>query len=155
MTDEFARLAWLTGRVRCAPIRHFAREGDRAWLLTGAVAGLPAGAWLSRDPDALPRVVAGLARFLRVLHALPPDDCPFDSSASRWSPEARRRVASGLVDADDFAADHLGRSPAQVLGMVEALAVHARGRVIVHGDFTLATSSTRPGNRTAASMSGA
>lgn len=137
IADEIARLRWLAGRVPVARI-HYAETGAQgAWLVTDAVAGLPAGAWLARDAAMLPRVVAGMAAFLRRLHALPVADCPFDSRFVAWLPEACRRVAEGLVDTDDFDRDHHGWSAGAVLAEVEALADSATGHVVAHGDFTL------------------
>ncbi|WBH17152.1 phosphotransferase [Sphingomonas radiodurans] len=74
---------------------------------------------------------------MRALHDLPADECPFDSSVAAWLPEARDRVAAGLVDEDDFDPDHCGWSAKQVLAKVEALAACATGRVVVHGDLSL------------------
>lgn len=137
VTDEAARLRWLAGRVPAARLVAFIREPGAAWLVTEAVPGRPAGDWLSQDASSAERVAHGLATFLRVLHAVPPASCPFDSSLGAWLPAARQRVASGLVDADDFDADHDGWSAEQVLTQVERLAGSARGDVVVHGDFTL------------------
>lgn len=74
---------------------------------------------------------------MRALHALPIADCPFDSSVTAWLPIARQRVADGLVDEDDFDADHHGMSATAILGMVEELTGAACSSVVAHGDFTL------------------
>jgi aminoglycoside 3'-phosphotransferase I len=137
VADEAVRLRWLSGKIPAARIVS-AGEGDgKAWLLTEGLDGLTLGAWIKRDRARAPCAAAAMARFLCDLHALPADDCPFDSSVSGWLPEVRRLVAEGLVDTDDFDAEHEDWSAARVLAKVEALAGHACGRVVVHGDFTL------------------
>lgn len=137
VVDEIERLRWLAGRIPAARI--LATEvGDKAaWLLTEALPGLTIGAWIKRDRRRAVRAAESLARFVRELHALPVDECPFDSSVETWLPVARQLVAEGRVDTDDFDDEHAGWSAEQVLGKVEALAHHAEGRVIVHGDLSL------------------
>lgn len=137
VVDEFARLSWLAGRVPCPAVHAFGFEQGSAWLLAAEVPGVVAGAWLAREPGRLEEVVGGVARFMRRLHALPVDECPFDASVTHWLAVARWRVANGLVDEGDFDADHLGHSAAEVLAIVERLATSADRDVVVHGDFTL------------------
>lgn len=137
IVDEAVRLRWLAGRVPAARLVHAAFDGERAWLLTGAVSGRTGDEWLADDPASLPRVIAGYATFLRSLHALPVDECPFEAGAAVRLAAARRQVAAGLVDEEDFDTDHAGWSPACVLAEAERLAPAATGRVVTHGDFSL------------------
>lgn len=137
IVGEAVRLRWLQGRVPCAVPLHAGYDGAQAWLLTSEVPGRSGDAWLEHDPASLPRVIAGFARFLRQLHALPVDECPFDAGAAVRLAAARARVTAHLVDEDDFDADHEGWSAAEVLAKVEAIAPSARGRVVTHGDFSL------------------
>lgn len=137
IASEAERLAWLAGRLPVAGLRQFERAGDEAWLVTTAVAGLTGDEWLERDPERLPVVVGAFARFLRELHALPVEECPFDASHRMRLADARRNVAAGLVDEDDFDADHEGWSAAEVLAEVERLAPAAVERVVTHGDLSL------------------
>lgn len=137
VADEAIRLRWLQGRVPAVRLVSAVVEPGAAWLLTSAACGKTGDAWLAERPDLLPQVVRGFATFLRSLHALPVDDCPFDASASVRLATARKLVAAGAVDEDDFGADHLGMSAAAVLAKAEALAGHATGRVVTHGDYSL------------------
>lgn len=137
VSDEIARLRWLAGRIPVPPIIATHEGEGAAWLLTGALPGTTAGAYLKRDRDRYRPVADAMAGLLRALHALPVADCPFDSSVAAWLPVARELVAAGRVDTEDFDDEHAGWSARQVLGKVEALAHAAEGRVVVHGDFSL------------------
>lgn len=135
--EEAARLRWLSGRVPVPQVVAYATEGERAWLLSAAVAGRSGDAWLDHDPALLPQIIDAFAGFLRRLHALDPDDCPFRADANVRLADARRRVAAGLVDEDDFDDDHDGWSAAKVLAEVERHARFADGGTVTHGDFSL------------------
>lgn len=138
VADEAARLAWLAGRIPAPRVVAAIEEDGAAWLLMTRLRGVSAGAFVKVDRAR--RVVAvahELAGFLRRLHALPVDDCPFDSSVAAWLPVVRRLVADGHVDTEDFDDEHAGWSAARVLRKVEDLAGQARGRVVVHGDYSL------------------
>lgn len=137
IVDEAVRLRWLAGRVPAATVVRVAIEPGFAWLLTEAVPGRTGDAWLDDEPAALSPIIDGFADFLRRLHALPIDDCPFEAGAIFRLTAARARVSAGMVDEDDFDAGHSGWSAARVLAAAEALAGCANRRVVTHGDFSL------------------
>ena len=85
IADEAARLGWLAGRLEVPTIRHFARTADEASLLTTTTAmpGETIDTVIEAAPERLPDLIAPLAAFLRPLHALPVDECPFDAGAPR------------------------------------------------------------------------
>lgn len=118
-------------------MRAFERDSDEAWLVTTALPGLTGDGWLERDPALWPMVVRAFAGFLRKLHALPLEDCPFDAGYGVRLAGARRNVAAGLVDVDDFDADHAGWTAAEMLAEVERLTPVRVERVVAHGDFSL------------------
>ena len=135
ITDEMARLAWLAGRVAVPELVQFVRADGPAWLLTTAVSGETTEVQAKRgDVSAL---VEPMAAFLRALHALPVDECPFDSSAPVRLAAARSAMAAGSVDADDFDDEHRGWTPEQVWERMMALRPAGFGRVVTHGDFSL------------------
>lgn len=137
VADEAGRLEWLDRRIDAPRIVARADDGDATWLLMTALPGVSAGDLIKAERHRAAEVARTLAAFLRRLHALPIDDCPFDSSVAGWLPAVRRLVAEGRVDIDDFDDEHAGWPAERVLAKVEALAGHAQGRVIVHGDFSL------------------
>lgn len=137
IADEAARLRWLAGRVPAPVVRLFACTAGQAWSLTDAVPGFTGDAWLAREPDALPAIVAGSVALMRQLHALPIENCPFEAGHRFRLAAARRNVAAGSIDEDDFDADHAGWTAAAMLAETEALAPERLERVVTHGDFSL------------------
>lgn len=133
-TAEAGRLAWLSGRAPVAEVlvRHVDDAGA-GWLLTAALPGSDATDLVHHgDPE---RLVAALARGLRRWHdELPVDACPFDTRLDVRLAGARQRIAAGRVDADDFEPLHRGRSPEELLAIIESLRPDDEDLVVVHGD---------------------
>lgn len=137
VTDEMTRLRWLAGRLPVPAVRGFFALPDEAWLLTDAIPGRPAYDLLANEPDQRPAVVDALARFLLHLHALPVEECPFDSGHFLRLTHARKRLEAGLVDTDDFDEDRQGWTADMVWdGMTRMLPITA-DPVVTHGDFSL------------------
>jgi aminoglycoside 3'-phosphotransferase-1 len=137
IADEAARLRWLAGRVPVPAVGLSVAMPERAWLLTDAVPGLTGDEWLERDPDVLPAIVRGCAALMRRWHGLPIDECPFDAGHMLRLAHARRNLADGLVDTEDFDEDHAGWPAAAMLATTEALSPARPERVVTHGDFSL------------------
>jgi aminoglycoside 3'-phosphotransferase-1 len=134
---EAARLDWLAGRLPVPRLRHFVRVPGEAYLLTEAVPGQNAYACLEQHPEHAAEIVAELARFLRVVHALPLADCPFHAGHELEMAEARRNVDAGRVNADDFDEERQGWPAEQVWAEMVGLLPLPFERVVTHGDFTL------------------
>lgn len=137
VAEEAARLAWLAGRVAVPAVRAFMATADQAWLLIDAMPGRTGDVWLADHPDALPGIIAGCATTMRQWHDLRVDQCPFDAGWRLRLSAARRNVAEGVVDTDDFDADHNGWTAEVVLAEVESLVPATADRVVTHGDFSL------------------
>nr|WP_283214530.1 APH(3') family aminoglycoside O-phosphotransferase [Sphingomonas sp. 3P27F8] len=137
IVDEAVRLRWLSKRLPCPDTIALVTQGNEAWLLTTALSGKTGDAWLEQNPAMLPCVINAFARFLRQLHGLPVEDCPFDAGSAVRLAAARRAVAAGLVDIGDFGDDHAGLSATEMLEKTEALAVFDASLAVTHGDFSL------------------
>lgn len=137
VVDEAARLRWLGRRLPAPAIRLFACASDAAWLLTDTVPGLTADEWVERGPDRLPSLVRGMAEYMRRLHALFADECPFDAGHAVRLHVARRNVAEGLVAEGEFDAEREGWTAAAVLDEALRLVPDAPGRAVTHGDFSM------------------
>ncbi|MBX9796319.1 APH(3') family aminoglycoside O-phosphotransferase [Sphingomonas sp.] len=137
IADEYARLRWLQGRLPVARLVAFAEEGGTAWLLTEALAGQAAYAWLEAHPERRAEAVAGLARFLRRLHALPAETCPFNAALPLRLAAARARIDAGLVETEEFDEVRAGWSAEQVWDRLHALFPVEAAPVVTHGDYSL------------------
>lgn len=137
LVDEMVRLRWLSGHLPVPPLHGFGLEGDGGWMLTGRLPGRTAYQLLEADPAAATVLAASLARFLRRLHALPVERCPFNADHALRLSAAQDRMDAGLVDEDDFDDSRQGRSARQVWDeMLDGLPSHF-DRVVTHGDFSL------------------
>ena len=105
---EAERLRWLQGRLP-VPALCFAHTDERqSYLLTAEVPGADASdeRWLA-DPA---RLVALLAEGLLLIHRQPIVGCPFDQRLNAELDGAAANVAAGVVDADDFDEERVGRN---------------------------------------------
>lgn len=137
LTDEMVRLRWLAGRIEVPAIRHFVATADEAWLLMTALPGRTAYQMLEAEPAERPAIVAAIARFLRRLHALPVEQCPFNSDHRLRLAHARQRFDAGLIDTGDFDDERRGWTADQVWATMTALLPFTTDPVVTHGDFSL------------------
>ncbi|WP_419826936.1 APH(3') family aminoglycoside O-phosphotransferase [Sphingomonas sp.] len=135
--DEATRLRWLAGRLPVPAVRHLTVDGDAAWLLTDAIAGPTAWQALDARPGRRGEVVDALADFLRRIHALPVDRCPFEAGHALRLAHARDRLEAGEIDESDFGEDHAGWSAARLWEEITTLLPFDAGRVVTHGDYSL------------------
>lgn len=134
VTDEMARLRWLADHVPVPAVVHFVRTPDEAWLLMTAVPGRTASQMLAANADDGDEVVDALARFMRRLHAVPVDACPFNSDRAFRLVRARARIDANLVDIDE---EQEGWTAEEVWTEIQALLPLAPDPVVTHGDFSL------------------
>ncbi len=137
VTDEMVRLLWLGGRVPVPSVVHFTRTAAEAWLLMTAIPGRTVFQVLEEDAAGRHNAVAAMARFLRRLHSLPIQACPFNADHAFRLMRARERIDTGLVDTDEFDDERRGWTAEQVWGELMALLPLAPDPVVTHGDFSL------------------
>ncbi|WP_034386544.1 aminoglycoside 3'-phosphotransferase [Herbidospora cretacea] len=126
---EHLRLRWLRGRV---PVPEVVAFDDPVLVLADVgAASLEAAA-----PADLGDLGAVLGRTLRLLHATPVAECPFDGRLPVVLDRAGANVRGGLVDPDDFDDDHLGLTPEAVFEQLLARRPREDDLVVAHGDFT-------------------
>jgi len=137
ITAEFARLEWLAGRLPVPKVCVFVREAEASYLLTTAVAGQSAYAYLESHPKRRAETVRSLAQFLRVVHSLPLAECPFHAGHAMRMAFAKQNLEAGLVDTDDFDEDREGQTGEEVWAELVAQLPLDFDRVVTHGDFSL------------------
>jgi aminoglycoside 3'-phosphotransferase-1 len=81
--------------------------------------------------------VRAIGEFLRRLHALPVEGCPFVADHRVRMREARSHLEAGRVDVADFDAERRGWTAEAVWEELNRLREGGFGRVVTHGDFTL------------------
>lgn len=137
LVDEMTRLRWLAGHVPVPPLHAFLLENDAAWLLTGRVPGRTAYQILEAAPAQAQQLAESLGRFLRRLHDLPVERCPFNADHRLRLAAAKQRLDAGLVEEDEFDEARQGMSARAVWDeMLAALPPRFDG-VVTHGDFSL------------------
>lgn len=137
ISAEAARLRWLAAHLLVPRVIDFVAKAGQAWLLMSAMPGRSARNVLEADPAAGIAVVDALAAFMRRVHAIPIEACPFDNALSARLAHARARIDAGEVDETEFDAERLGQTAEQVWSDVQAMLPLAPDPVVTHGDFTL------------------
>ena len=137
IVDEFARLAWLQSRWPVPWIVHFTAADDTAWLLTTALPGQAAYAWLCDHPAKRGAAVAGISQFHRRRHTLPHELCPFNAALPLRLAAARANIDAGRIDLDDFQPEHEGWSAEQLWTKIQDILPIPHDPVVTHGDFSL------------------
>lgn len=136
--DEMVRLCWLKERLPVPQVEHFVADGEAdAWLLMSAIPGKTAYQIMQTEPELRIATTVAIAAFLRRLHALPADECPFNNSHPLRLADAHRRMIDGNVDTDDFGEQHEGWSARQVWAKMQTLLPFVSDPVVTHGDFSL------------------
>jgi aminoglycoside 3'-phosphotransferase-1 len=136
LIDEMVRLRWLASHIPVPEVRHFLAARDESWLLMTALPGKTAYQLLA-EPHGAPAVIDAVAGFLRRLHAIPAEHCPFNADHRLRLAQARDRIDAGLVDTDDFDAARAGWTAEQVWDEMLLLLPLSPDPVVTHGDFSL------------------
>lgn len=137
LTDEMVRLDWLSRHVPVPAVEHFVAIPGEAWLLMNAMPGRTAYQTFLESPDDNGAIVDALARFLQRFHAIPPEDCPFNSDHRHRLARARERIDAELVDEADFDEEREGWNAERVWDAAQELLPLESDRVVTHGDFSL------------------
>jgi aminoglycoside 3'-phosphotransferase-1 len=137
VTDEMVRLRWLARHIPVPAVEGFVAMQDEAWLLMTALPGQTAYQLLEAQPDAHVGIVDALAAFLRRLHAIPVNECPFNSDHAYRLARARERIDAGLVEEDDFDDEREDWTAEQVWEAMQRLLPMPSDPVVTHGDFSL------------------
>ena len=137
VTDEMVRLQWLAHRTSVPSLHGFVATSDEAWLLMSEMPGKTAYELLEAEPGHRTEIVSAIAGHLRSLHALPVDECPFNSAYPLRLTLAFRRMQAGAVDTDDFGDEHEEWTAQQVWDEMVGLLPIEHDPVVTHGDYSL------------------
>ena len=137
LVDEMARLRWLAAHLPVPRLYGFVVEEGTGWMLTGRVPGPTPYQILSANPERAPALGETLGRFLRRLHAIPVERCPFNADHRLRLAAAKDRLDAGLVEEDEFDEARQGMSAQAVWDEMLAALPSRFDRVVTHGDFSL------------------
>jgi kanamycin kinase/aminoglycoside 3'-phosphotransferase-2 len=135
LEPEHQRLEWLQGRLPVPKVLGFTQSDGFRHLLLSEVTGTPAHT-LSHT-DSIESLVHLLAEGLRMIHALPADDCPFRHDIDAEIAVARERMMAGLVDEDDFDEARQGRSAGELFEELLNTIPSSEETVFSHGDYCM------------------
>jgi aminoglycoside phosphotransferase len=140
LSDERDRLLWLATTDLPAPdVLDWDDDGDSVTLTTTAIAGVPLS---DLSESSVPAAAAALGRFLRRLHAVSRESCPFERWLAVTTGLAQVQTGEGRVDEDDFDEEREGRSADELLtrlvaGRGRAETLELADLVVCHGDACL------------------
>jgi aminoglycoside phosphotransferase len=136
LREERDRLLWLRDRLPVPSIDGWTDEGERAWLLLGAMPGV-----MAHEPALLgdiPALVRALGEGLRRVHDVPISGCPFDARLDVHLARVAWQIEVGLVDEPAIRADHdLSAHDFLQRLIVTRPAEPSGDLVFTHGDYCL------------------
>jgi streptomycin 3"-kinase len=140
LAAERDRIAWAHGRGLPTPaVLDWRTTEDGAWLVTTAVAGVPAD---GLAPEAFARAWPSIVDAVRALHDVPAEECPFRRDLDTMLALARDVVGRDAVNPDFLPDDDKPVAAAALLERVEVDAgtrrqQEQRDRVVCHRDLCL------------------
>lgn len=137
IAEEAVRLQWLNDHLPSPRALRFGGDRKSAWMLTEALPGRSAHDCLASNAGDLTEIVRAIARFMRRLHDLSAETCPFISDHKVRMMQARRNIESGIVDLSDFDEQRRGWTAGRVWAELIAIIPPRFDRVVTHGDFSL------------------
>ncbi len=128
-------MRWLRGRLPVPELIAIASQADLDYLLMTRLPGADGTDAHENLGGAL--FVQQFADALRMVHSVPPANCPFAASVTDLLAIAAERVRRGTVRREHFPARYLGQSPRELLDILHALRPQAEDIVLTHGDPSL------------------
>jgi aminoglycoside phosphotransferase len=135
LRDEQTRLLWLQKDLPVPEVVHFEEFEGVQYLLLTAVPGVVSFHESLRDR--LPDVVLTVGESLRLIHALPIDECPFDTRLAVRLDAAKNRLRSGQIRRELFEAPNQGIEPAALYDRLVAHIPDDEDPVFTHGDYCM------------------
>ena len=132
---EKERIEWLRGRLSVPEALAYESDCRNEYLVLSALPGRDAASLCGDRPD--DELVRLLALGLRLIHAVPIEQCPFDMSLDKTIDEVDRNVTRGLVDETNFHDEVRGRSAAEVFEELLSTRPAEEDLVFTHGDYCL------------------
>lgn len=130
---EKTKLEWLKNRLPVPEVRLFAESENTDYLLISAISGVDASDDSLKND--IPQLIGQLVEGLKMIHALPIENCPFDERNERKIELAAKLVENNLVDEDDFDEIRQGRTAESLFRELIENQPAAEDLVFTHGDY--------------------
>lgn len=137
IANEMVRLRWMRAHLPVPEVIQFVGNADESWLMTEAIPGLSARQKLEDRQLSKLAIVDALAGFMRQVHNVPQNQCPYDARLARRMIDARARIDAGAVDVADFDEERQGWSAEDVWAALQSSEPQHVDIVFTHGDFSL------------------
>jgi aminoglycoside 3'-phosphotransferase I len=137
IADEMVRLRWMQVHLPVPQIIQFVADAKESWLVTEAIPGKSARQYLEERQVSEDAIIDALASFMRRVHALPQDQCPYDARLPRRLIDARARIDAGAINIEDFDEERQGWSAEDVWTALQLSRPQSLDIVFTHGDFSL------------------
>ena len=135
LLSEKQRLDWLQAKLPVPKVLAYAEDHTSAFLLVSAIRGSDAASLTDEMPSK--DVVGLLASGLRMIHEIPTDERPFDTSLDKEIERSKFNVDNGLVDETDFDDERMGRSAEALFRKLLSTRPGHEDLVFTHGDYCL------------------
>lgn len=133
LSQEKQKLDWLKNRLSAPEVLLFAEDENNEYLLLSEIPGVSAiDDSLKTD---IPRIIEQLTSGLKMIHALPVENCPFDARLDYKIETARERMIKGLVEEEDFDEERQGRTTEDLFQELLATKPASEDLVFTHGDY--------------------
>jgi len=133
LRQERRRLDWLGNRLPAPEVLLFTADENHEYLLLSEIPGTDASHdFLKND---IPRIVEQLVSGLKMIHAVPIENCPFDERNESKIESVRKLVGNNLIDEDDFEEIHRGKTAADLFRETLAAEPFDEDLVFTHGDY--------------------
>lgn len=135
LRQEKTKLEWLKNKLPVPEVRLFAAGENADYLLISAISGADASDDSLKND--IPHIIEQLTGGLKMIHALPIKDCPFDARHDGKIELVKKLVENKLVDEDDFDEIRKGRTAESLFQELLENQPAAEDLVFTHGDYCL------------------
>lgn len=133
LLQEKTKLEWLKNRLPAPEVLLFAEDENADYLLVSAISGVDASCDSLKND--IPHVIEQLVNGLKMIHALPIENCPFDERLDYKINLAEKMLENKLVDEDDFDEIRQGRTAESLFQELIENKPATEDLVFTHGDY--------------------
>lgn len=134
LRQEKTKLEWLENRLPAPEVLWFGNDAKTDYLLLSAISGGDAASDDSPKTD-IPRIIGQLVAGLKMIHAVPVENCPFDERIERKIRLAEKMLKNKLVDENDFDEIRQGRTAESLFRELIETKPGGEDSVFTHGDY--------------------